>query len=93
MNDRKLYEKVKPVEKGFPIKFARGASAFRMHWHEYIELLYYLEDGKVFCNGKNFLVNNGFVRKNNIRIDGFGKKFGAGNIFVFNRFAKPIKNL
>lgn len=59
MNDRKLYEKVKPVEKGFPIKFARGASAYRMHWHEYIELLYYLEDGKVFCNGKNYELKRG----------------------------------
>ena len=53
MSNRKFYEKVKPVEKGFPIKFAKGSGFFHVHWHEYVELLYYLSDGKTFCNGSN----------------------------------------
>ena len=59
MKDSKLHEKVKPVEKGFPIKFATGSGAFHMHWHEYIELLYYLDGGKIFCNGKNYELKRG----------------------------------
>ena len=61
MNNHKLHEYVKPVEKGFPIKFAKGVGAFRIHWHEYIELLYYLDDGKIFCNGKTFEPKRGEV--------------------------------
>ncbi len=61
MGDQRLYEKIVPVEKGFPIKFARGNGAFPIHWHEYIEMLYYLNDGKVFCNGKSYDMRKGDI--------------------------------
>lgn len=59
MSKKHLYEKIKPLEKGFPIKFRKGSGAYHIHWHEYMELLYYLSDGRVFCNGKSFNVSKG----------------------------------
>ena len=61
MGDHRLYEKVAPVEKGFPIKFTRGNGTFPIHWHEYIEMLYCLNDGKVFCNGKSYDMRKGDI--------------------------------
>lgn len=59
MSNRKFYEKVIPVEKGFPIKFTKSSGFFHTHWHEYIELLYFLSEGEIFCNGKNLDMKSG----------------------------------
>lgn len=60
MNDILLYERVAPLEKNFPIKFSVHKGRCFLHWHEHLELLYYLSDGdKVFCGEKTYTVHEG----------------------------------
>ena len=57
MNDLKLYEKVAPLEKNFPIKFSAIKGNFFLHWHEHTELLYCIRRGTVFCDTREYTLN------------------------------------
>ena len=57
MNDLRLYEKVAPLEKNFPIKFSPNKGNYFLHWHEHIELLYCLKKGSVFCDTREYFLN------------------------------------
>ena len=60
MNDILLYEHVAPLEKNFPIKFSIHEGKSYLHWHEHLELLFYLSDGdKVFCGEKTYTASAG----------------------------------
>lgn len=62
MNDISLYEKIPTEEKNFPIRFrlydtARG---FQAHWHEHLEMLYFVQGGcKVNCGVETIEVKAG----------------------------------
>jgi len=75
MKDIKLYEKVPLLENNFPVKFMEFTNTEYLppHWHEHIELLYFLSGKCRFtCNGKAFSVRaNDFVIANNSEIHSF----------------------
>lgn len=53
MSDLKLYEKVAPLEKNFPVKLSKSKGKTHLHWHEHIELLYYIsEENRMFLGDK-----------------------------------------
>ena len=54
-----LYEKVTPLEKNFPVKFFEGVAESPLHWHEHIELLYYIEGGRAYCGEQLYDVQKG----------------------------------
>ena len=49
MKDILLYEQVAPLARNFPVKFGLREGKCYLHWHEHMELLYYLTEGEVFC--------------------------------------------
>ena len=62
MKDIALYEKIKTLENKFPVKFFKQTSEFGLlpHWHEHIELLYFLSgECEFFCDGKHYYVKEG----------------------------------
>ena len=60
MKDISLYERVAPLEKNFPVKFSLHTGSCYLHWHEHLELLYYLSDGeRVFCGDTTYDVRAG----------------------------------
>lgn len=60
MNDIQLYERVAPMEKNFPVKFSLHEGGCYLHWHEHMELLYFLSGGdKVFCNNTTYTAKAG----------------------------------
>ena len=60
MKDISLYERVAPLEKNFPVKFSLHTGGCYLHWHEHLELLYYLSDGeRVFCGDTTYDVRAG----------------------------------
>ncbi len=75
MKDIKLYEKVPLLENNFPIRFMEFTNTAYLppHWHEHIELLYFLSGKCRFtCNGKGFSVGaNDFIIANNSEIHSF----------------------
>lgn len=72
MNDITLYEKIPTEEKNFPIRFnlVRNASSLNPHWHEHIELLFFISGTtSVMCGNKNYSVKPNdliFVNSNNL---------------------------
>lgn len=62
VQDPSLYERVAPLDKNFPVKFALHYGACYLHWHEHMELLYFLSDGdKVFCGDAVYTLRAGDV--------------------------------
>lgn len=60
MKDLSLYERVAPLEKNFPVKFSLQKGSCYLHWHEHLELLYFLSDGeRVFCGDVTYKVDKG----------------------------------
>jgi len=70
-----LYEKVPPLKNNFQVRFLGTLKQNRLtpHWHEHIELLYFIEGGCTFtCNGKTFTVQKGdFVTINSAEVHSF----------------------
>lgn len=75
MKDIQLYEKVPLLENNFTVKFMEFSNSTYLspHWHEHIELLYFLSGKCSFtCNGKVFPVRaNDFVVVNNSEIHSY----------------------
>lgn len=75
MNDILYYENVPSLENNFTIKFRQynGKTPLIPHWHEHIELLYFLSGRCDFtCNGKTFSVTaDDFVVINSTEIHSF----------------------
>jgi len=60
LKDISLYERVAPLEKNFPVKFSLHMGRCYLHWHEHLELLYYLSEGEsVFCGDTMYRVRAG----------------------------------
>ena len=60
MKDLSLYERVAPLEKNFPVKFSLHTGSCYLHWHEHLELLYFLSDGeRVFCGDTTYRIGKG----------------------------------
>lgn len=59
MKDITLYERIAPLEKNFPVKFSYNTGGCYLHWHEHLELLYFLSDGGVFCGDTTYRVSAG----------------------------------
>ncbi len=59
MKDVSLYEQVAPLEKNFPVKFGIREGKCYLHWHEHMELLYFLTEGEVFCGEVTYTLNAG----------------------------------
>ncbi|MBE6567525.1 MAG: AraC family transcriptional regulator [Ruminococcaceae bacterium] len=59
MKDLSLYERVAPLEKNFPVKFSLQKGNCYLHWHEHLELLYFLSDGGAFCGDTTYRVSAG----------------------------------
>lgn len=75
MKDILLYEKVPLLENNFTVKFMEFSNSFYLapHWHEHIELLYFLSGKcKFTCNGKPFCASaNDFVIVNSTEIHSY----------------------
>ena len=60
MKDVSLYEKVAPLEKDFSVNFFCSAGGSYLHWHEHLELLFFLTDAeRVFCGDTTYRVKAG----------------------------------
>ena len=60
MKDVTLYEKVAPLEKDFSVNFFCNAGGSYLHWHEHLELLFFLTDAeRVFCGDTTYRVKAG----------------------------------
>ena len=59
MKDVSLYEQVAPLEKNFPVKFGRKDGKCYLHWHEHMELLYFLTEGEAFCGDVTYIADVG----------------------------------
>ena len=75
MNDILLYENIPTLENNFSVKFMEHHNLLFLppHWHEHIELLYFLSGNCQFtCNGKTFSVGpHDFVIVNSTQIHTF----------------------
>ncbi len=57
-----FYEAISPLERNFQIKLRlnRGSGSYRSHWHEHLELLYFLSgDSEFTCAGTEHVVHEG----------------------------------
>ena len=59
MKDVSLYEQVAPLEKNFPVKFGKQEGKCYLHWHEHLELLYFLTAGEAFCGDVTYSLDAG----------------------------------
>ncbi len=78
MNDISLYEKIPVEEKNFPIRFRfyESAKGFSPHWHEHIELLYFVYGNcKINCGVESVEVNAGdLILVNSNELHGINEK-------------------
>ncbi len=86
MKDILLYEKVPAIAKNFPVKieFITNPGALHPHWHEHLEILYFLHSGCVFSlDGKSFEVEKGdIVVVNSNEIHSFVSKEPVPHLFM-----------
>lgn len=62
MENINLYEKITPMEKNFPIKIkrARREEYVALHWHEHMEILYFISGNcNVVCGGEAYSAKAG----------------------------------
>lgn len=62
MENIKLYEKILPMEKNFPVKIKRACREeyVALHWHEHMEILYFSSGScNVVCGGETYSAKAG----------------------------------
>ena len=95
--DKYQYEKVPAIENNFQVKLRKYSDSARLnaHWHEHIELLFFLEGScEFFCKGNTFSVEkDDLVVMNSTDVHSFtmGKDLDYVCILIYPEFFSDIK--
>jgi len=96
MKDILLYENVPLLENNFTVKFMEFSDSHYLnpHWHEHIELTYFLSGECDFtCNGQTFVTKaNDFVIANSTEIHSFTSRDGVSyfSILLYPEFFRDV---